>query len=101
MGSFWFNDNVYFAANPGVDNNGLLFAGNGLEVNIFSYGPGDYAFYSSNQYSVYPIAERFSLLNLDEVGQPGLRETAVPEPASLMLFGTGLIGVAVTLRRKR
>ena len=101
MGSFWFNDNVYFAGWPGVDNNGLLFTGNGLEVNIFSYGPNDFAFYTSPQYAVYPIAERFSAFDLNEVVNETGSDTPVPEPATLTLFGTALVGLAATIRRRR
>lgn len=81
-------DNIYYPhISPTVDVFGLLFGGNGLEINIFGNSPGIYSFFAFNTSTGgFPVA----------FTGPG----SVPEPASLFLFGTGLLGLGTVLRRK-
>jgi hypothetical protein len=43
-GRFLFDNLLYPSIDPGIDNGGLLFTGNGLEINIWSNGPDNYEF---------------------------------------------------------
>jgi hypothetical protein len=49
-GFFEFDNLLYPSMDPLIDNDGLLFIGGGLEINIFS-NPGDYQFYDNNGYT--------------------------------------------------
>jgi hypothetical protein len=49
-GFFIFDNILYPSIDPSVDNDGLLFMGNGLEINIFS-NPGNYQFYDNTGYN--------------------------------------------------
>jgi hypothetical protein len=45
-----------------------------------------------------------SITNVDDVAQVrigGAQQTAVPEPVTMVLFGTGLAGIAAKMRRRR
>ena len=46
-----YDDLLYPSVDPDIDNGGLLFTGNGLEINIFSLGPDDYQFYDNSGYN--------------------------------------------------
>ncbi len=49
---FFIFDNVFSpSVDPGIDNDGLLFLGGGLEINIFSNGPDNYQFYDNTGYN--------------------------------------------------
>jgi len=50
-GYFLYDDLLYPSLDPDVDNGGLLFTGNGLEINIFSLGPDNYQFYANSGYN--------------------------------------------------
>jgi hypothetical protein len=50
-GYFWYDNIIFPSENPWIDNNGLLFTGNGYELNIFSNGPDSYQFYLNNGYN--------------------------------------------------
>ena len=50
-GFFIFNNVLYPSVDPGVDVDGLLFLGSGLEINIFSNGPSNYQFYDNSGYN--------------------------------------------------
>jgi hypothetical protein len=52
-GYFLYDNVLYPSVDPGVDNGGLLFTGNGLEINIFGDGPDDYQFYANSGYNNY------------------------------------------------
>ncbi len=101
-GAFYYDNEVFLPvalASPYVDNSGLLFDVNGIEVNIFSNngftgaGTNDYLTYEYNG----------STYNFENDGEINIWDTnAAPEPGSLMLLGTGLLGLAfVAFRHSR
>jgi hypothetical protein len=81
-----------------VDNWGLLLvdSASGQLYNIFSGDPGEVTIPSSTWPTAFLNAPQLSLT----VVPVGHALTAAPEPSSLMLFGTGILGVAGTLRRR-
>jgi len=47
-GAFYYDNVIYPTTDPVLDDDGLLFTGNGIEVNIWGNSPGNYSFYESN-----------------------------------------------------
>ena len=83
---------------PGVgglfDTYGLMFGiGNGQYVNVWSNGVGN------NGAVDYGAMVSTAAMNQDYVGG-GITTTTTPEPGTLWLIGTGLVGVAGMLKRK-
>jgi hypothetical protein len=50
-GYFTYNNVLYPSVDPGIDLEGLLFIGSGLEINIFSNGADNYEFYDNTGYN--------------------------------------------------
>ena len=94
---FFGNDNLIFPSTPTlVDTHGFAFTdtqGNtSFTVDVFSTGVGTYAAHfldSDNVSATLPVT--FSLSDTT---------TVTPEPSSLMLMGTGVIGLAGFARRR-
>jgi hypothetical protein len=58
-GVFLYDNLLYPSIDPVINNNGPLFTGNSLEINIFSNGPDSYQFYDSTRYN--NVGEPFTL----------------------------------------
>jgi PEP-CTERM motif len=88
-GFFIFDNQLYPDSNPLIANGGLLFTSSTQEVNLFSNGVDSYLYYQQDGFNE-PIA--FTLTAAESA--------AVPEPASIALFGLGIAGIGVLRRRK-
>jgi hypothetical protein len=62
-GAFIADNQLYPGQDPTLDVYGLLFAGDGLEINIWGTGPGTYSYYSFNG-SFYNIASNNAVVRL-------------------------------------
>jgi len=83
-------DNVlYPAGDPILDVYGLAFGSGSLTINIWGNGPGNYSFYSYD-----------GNYNVAYDGPGTATATAVPEPTSLLLLSSGLLGIARITARK-
>ena len=105
---YLFDNLLYPSLNPALDWGGLLLDidGSGFYLNIFggAFGSSDginapgntyYYFADNNDYANNPITAK---TNTNEAATATL--TAVPEPGSLFLLGTGLLGLALVLCEK-
>ncbi len=108
-GEFLF-DNLLYTTAPGnqiLDWGGLLVNVSGYELNIFggyfggsdgTYAPGDAYFYFADNGSYHSNNQIPKSGDTVEAATATLTE--VPEPGSLFLLGTGLLGLALFLLRK-
>jgi hypothetical protein len=93
-GTFGGNDNEIFSTKPFVDESGVGFtlSGGTTDYNVY-FDPNN-----GNSMECNSAAGKCSALGSGVAVQGTLTE--VPEPASLMLFGSGLLGLAGVARRK-
>jgi hypothetical protein len=102
-GGFLF-DNLLYPSNSGngiLDWGGLLVDDNGYELNLFSGSqgagsPGDLYFYFADDGSYHSNNRIPNAVN----GPADATLVATPEPGSLLLLGSGLLGLAFVVFRK-
>lgn len=75
LGSFDYDNLIYFQSNPPLDEDALLFGADGLEINIWGNSPGNYSFYDSNAPGVYPTQLAYVNGTFAEQMDPGGGET--------------------------
>ena len=94
-GKFYFDDMLLIGTSPFLDGAGLLFVGNGLEINMWANGPNNFSLYSWNG-STYNVAVDGGT---DSEPTP---VTSAPEPSSLALLGlVGVCGVCLRFRQRK
>lgn len=98
-GSYGFNDNFLFFGSGDVlaslDNSGVSYKlANGVLVNLFLGVPDQY------QQSLFGFTS--SLISEDQTAKVSItpQTSPVPEPGSIALLATGVLGLAGTLRRR-
>lgn len=89
--TFSFNSSSEITANSFTEANGL-----GARAHIISFGPADCSFKLDSRTGQVSGPEEFD----NDIDQCGTT-TTVPEPMSMLLLGSGLLGVGMVARRRR
>jgi hypothetical protein len=96
FGKFLYNNMTYNGSSLELDWYGLLFTGNGLEINIWGNGEGNpNSFWASNGTS-YIVRSNLASFT---AAQP--LPASVPVPAAIWLFGPVLMGLVGMFKRKQ
>jgi hypothetical protein len=90
FGAFMYNNMTYNGASVELDVWGLLFVGNGYEINIWGNGVGNpYSFYAATSAGTYVVSSDAASV------------APVPVPAAVWLFGSAFIGLVGIGKRKQ
>jgi PEP-CTERM motif len=81
-----FDDLLFVGSNPQLDDNGLIFIVDGVGISIWGNSANNYELWEGNW-------------AFDD-GGGGTFAASAPEPGSLLLLGTGLLGLALVAFRK-
>ena len=97
--SYEYDNVVYTSGNGGLalDEYGLLFSEPDDHFNPYSEGPG---YVYSDDETLYGYNAPLYTLTLTDLGPSAPPSSVTPEPSSILLLGTGLLGIAGVVRKR-